>query len=313
VLFLLLLGTSGVAVTLSTGALPGDALYPVKLAGQRVRFALTLNPVARGLLVHRYDAQRRQDVQAVLKGGRRATVEFQGTLNRMEESLWIVSGLPVVVSETTTIVGTPYLGAAVHVRGQLPGDGQLIAIWVSVDSDVGTLPTLTPEATHTPPPASTPTRPEALSPTRTVEPTPPAEGTGVPPSGDTQAQNETPGIITPEPTATPDMGEATAPTGTPELLETEDDEATPGPTEEPDPDGAPEPGGTPDEDDEPEPPETTGPDEGPEHTETPDEEEEPHEEETPGDEHEPEDGGTPPGEDEPEHGETPEPDATPDD
>jgi hypothetical protein len=303
-LFVLLVGIGGVTVASSAGSLPGDALYPVKLASQRLQLALTLNPVAHGMLADQYDAQRRLEVQAVLKGGRRATVEFQGTLQRMEESRWIVSGLPVALEETTAIFGIPYLGAAVRVGGELPGDGQLVALWVRVESEMAVMPTPTPEATHTLPPASTPTRDETPAPTRTLEPTLPVEETGAPPSGDAQVQTETSRATAPEPTSTPEVVETPASTGTPELPETQDDEDMPGSTEAPEPADAPEPDGTPDQDDTPNPAETTGPGETPEHTETPEDDEEPEEEE---------EEATPVDEDEPEDGETPAPGTTPDD
>jgi hypothetical protein len=307
VLFVLLVGIGGVTIASSAGSLPGDALYPVKLASQRLQLALTLNPVAHGLLADQYDAQRRLDVQAVLKGGKRATIEFQGTLQSMEESLWIVSGLPVALRETTSIVGIPYLGAAVRVGGKLPGDGQLVALWVRVESETGSLPTPTPEATHTLPPTSTPTRTETHAPTRTPEPTQTQVELGAPTSGDTSEQTATPDTSSPDPSGTPEPVETPEPTGTPELPATPEDEAMPDPTESLEPVDALKPAAI------PEPSATTDPDEDPEPRETPEEDEEPQEEQTPVDEDEPENGETLADGDEPEDGETPAPGATPDD
>jgi hypothetical protein len=319
VLIALLLATSGVTVASSIGSLPGDSLYPVKLASQKLQLALTVNPVAHRLLAERYDAQRRQDVHAVLKSGRRATVEFHGTLQSMAESLWIVSGLPVALRETTSIVGIPYLGAAVRVGGELPGDGQLVALWMRIESEMAPMPTPTPEATHTSPPTSTPTRAKTPAPTRTLQPTLPVEGTEAPASGDTRVQTETPSTTAPEPASTPEMEETPASTGTLELPETEGNDDMPGPTEAPEPAATPEPDGTPGQDNPPDPPETTGPGETPEHGETPEMDERPEVAGTPVDddepeEHEePEEEETPVDDDGPEEGETPEPGSTPDD
>jgi hypothetical protein len=308
VLFALLVVTSGFTVAASAGSLPGDALYPVKLASQRLQLALTLNPVGHGLLIDRYDAQRRLDVQAVLKGGRRATVEFQGTLQRMEEGIWIVGDLPVTLRETTTIFGAPYLGAAVRVGGELPGDGRLVAHWVRIESEMRSLPTTTPEATHAPPPAATPTRTETPAPTSTSVPTQTQEDTEIQAPDDTPELTGTPETSTPEPEDTPSS------TTRPELPELQDDDGhTPEPSDSADPGETREPGEAPEEDE--------GPEEGkaPGDNGEPGEDEEPQEEETPvdggepGEDEEPEEEESPEDDDGPEDGGTPEPDSTPDD
>jgi hypothetical protein len=307
VLLVLLVGIGGVTVASSAGSLPGDALYPVKLASQRLQLALTLNPVEHGLLAGQYDAQRRLDVQAVLKGGRRATVEFQGTLQRMEESHWIVSSLPVALKETTSIDGIPYLGAAVRVGGELPGDGRLVALWVKVESEMAPIPTPTPEATHTSPPTSKPAQTETPAPRSTVEPTQTLEGTGISDYGGTQVWTETPETGTPEPTTTPEPLESPTSTGMPEQSEPQDDGEMPDPTETPELADEPEPA------DSPEPSETTGPSETPEDGEPPEEDEGPEETGTPEEDDEPEEDETPEDDDGPDEEETPEPGTTPDD
>lgn len=312
-LLVLLIGISGMTVAASAGSLPGDSLYSVKLAGQRLQLALTHNPVKHRLLADRFDTQRRLDVQAVLKGGRRATVEFQGVLQRMEESLWFVGGLPVRLQEGTTIVGLPYLGAMVQVRATVPGDGQLIALWVRIEPETTPWLTRTPEPTHTSPPATTPTQVETPTPANTAEPAQTPGESEAPASSDPQVRTETPTTSTPEPTETLQLRDTPEPTGTPEPFETPDDDDTPDPTEPPEPTDTLEPVGTPGREATPEPTETTGPGETPEHRETPEGEDEPEEGETPEGDDEPQGEETPVDDDEPEDGETPEDDGAPED
>jgi hypothetical protein len=308
VLFALLAVTSGVTVASSAGSLPGDALYPVKLASQRLQLALTLNPVAHGLLVDRYDAQRRLDVQAVLKGGRRATFDFRGTLQRMEEGIWVIGDLPVTLRETTAIVGVPYLGAVVRVGGELPGDGRLVAHWVRIESEMRNLPTATPEATYAPPPDATPTRTETPAPTSTAVPAQTLE------DAEMQAPDDTLELTGPPQTSTPEPEDTPSSTTTPERPKLQDDDGhTPEPSDNAGPGEARQPGEAPEEDEGPEEGRAPGDNGEPGEDEEPQEEETPVEGGEPGEDEEPEEEETPEDDDGPEDGGTPEPDSTPDD
>ncbi len=315
VLLVLVVGTGAVTVASSAFSLPGDALYPVKLASQRLQLALTFDPVTHALLADRYDAQRRQDVQAVLKRGGQATIEFQGTLERMEESLWTVGGLQVALRESTVIVGNPYVGAEVRVGGELPGDGQLVAHWVTIDSETEPLPTTTPEATHTAPPTLTPTRAVTPVPTSTSAPTQTPGEAPTPVPGGIQVQTKEPE------TSTPELEESPTPSGRPDGPDLRDDDDTPEPSERTHPGETPERRETPEEEEKP-----AGNGEPGEEEEKPagngepgEEDEEPDEGETPVDhgqppgDGEPEEEETPVNESGPEHGGTPEPNSTPDD
>jgi hypothetical protein len=130
----------------SAASLPGDALYPVKLAVRQAGVALTFDATARKQLEDQFSAQQRQDVQAALQAGRRAAVQFQGILQQIDENTWIVSGLTVTLqSGTTTVVGDPSVGAWVIVRGYLPGDGTLVATHLEVTSSRRSVLPPTPE------------------------------------------------------------------------------------------------------------------------------------------------------------------------
>jgi hypothetical protein len=169
-LMVALLAAGGLVISASTDSLPGEVLYPLKSVSQRVQLALTFNPAKHRLLADQFDTQRRLDIQAVLVAGRQLAVEFQGVVQRMEPELWQVGGLPVSIDGETTIAGEPYLGALVHVRARLPGDGRLIAFSVSVE------PTTTPRPT----PSLSPTEPARPTATRTPTSTPVVRQTPTP-------------------------------------------------------------------------------------------------------------------------------------
>lgn len=161
-------------------SLPGDVLYPVKLAAHQVQVALTLDENAREQLVERFNAAHRQDVRAAMQTGRHATVELQGTLEQISEHAWIVSGLPVSLHAETVIMGQPHLGARVVLDGYLPGDGTFVATRLATDGGPEPLPTAilyptarpseTPRPTATPDPAQPPRPTREPDPTQTPEP-----------------------------------------------------------------------------------------------------------------------------------------------
>jgi hypothetical protein len=298
-LTILFLASGWMTVAASADSLPGDVLYPVKLASQRAQLALTLDPAKHRMMADHLETQRRLDVQAVLKGRRQVAVEFRGVLQQIEENLWVVSDLPVGLQETT-IVGQPSLGTVVHVRAVLPGNGELVAKWLKVVSTPTPDPTETGQPTTTPAPSRTPRPVETQKPTRALESTVTMRTTGIPTRSDTPDPSETPeqsGMPDPDKTRehrTPD------PTETPEADETRESDGTPDPTETPEPDETHEREGTPG------PTKTPEPDETREHEETPDPTETPE----PDDAHEHE--GTPDPTETPEPDDKAEEDHTPD-
>ncbi len=137
VLTLLILAVIGTAsVTAAASSLPGDALYPVKLAVERAHLSLTFDAARRQALQAEFDAQQRQDVQTVLHAGRKATVEFKGELIDMVGGVWQVDGLATTLEAGTAIHGQPHPGAAIRVRAYLPGDGSVVATELEVESEL---------------------------------------------------------------------------------------------------------------------------------------------------------------------------------
>ena len=277
----LLVAASGWTLAASASSLPGDALYPLKVAGQRAHLALTFDADSQRLLADRLDAQRRSDIEEVLGTGRQVSVEFRGILERMEGAIWIVGGLPVTVDEATIFVGRPHPGVLLRVRGELPGDGALLAVQVEVVSDATPLPTPSSQPTGTPLPTATPTATGTPQPTGTVEATEGVETDEATGSGE---GHETPLpalTASPQPEDSEDADGATEtpavqePGHTPEVQETPDSIANPQPEE------SPEPQDTPAAIEEPEPEETPEAEDTPESIEDPDSDEQPEPEDTP--------------------------------
>jgi len=263
-LFILSIAGGGLTVAASAHSLPGDALYSVKMVAQQTRLFLTRDSETHRQLEEQFSVQQRRDVQSVLKAGRRVDVEFRGTLQRMDETLWVVDGLPVILQDTTTILGRPYLGTTIRVRGIVSGEGSLLATWLKVESEEATLtpetptpaatstPTATPTPTPTSIPTSTPTPTDTPTPTSTIAPTDTPEPEETPGPTATLVPTETPEpddepeptkrppTMTPAPTNTPLPTTTLAPTETPEPEETPVPTETLVPTKTPEPDEDPE-------------------------------------------------------------------------
>jgi hypothetical protein len=274
-LLLVILG-GGLAVA-SADSLPGDLLYPVKLATEQVRLFLTVDAQAKEELLTEFDEERRAEATTVLETGREVRVAFEGTLQSFSDSLWIVGGLQVTLDAHTVVEGDPWVGATVAVEGLAPGDGSLLASQLTVKGSGGmqeptatVSPTMAPQFTMTPLPRETdtawPTRthePEMTCtscPTRTHEPTP--SGTLRPSHTPCPTETREPD---PTPTLHPTNTEEPMPTHPPQPTATDEPEPThmvhPTNTKEPMPTAPPQPTAT----DEPEPTHMAHPTKTPRH------------------------------------------------
>ena len=141
-------------------ALPGDVLYPVKTTVEDLRLTLmrgaaqrdSVHPAAR-------DALRRVEARTVADTGREVRrLALQGELEAIRDDRWIVSGLEVLITPDTQIIGTPALGASVNGTMTAPGDYTLVGVYLEVEPPVGSAgapPTRTATPTPTPSPTAT--------------------------------------------------------------------------------------------------------------------------------------------------------------
>jgi hypothetical protein len=221
---LLLVVVAGEVAVASASSLPGDSLYPVKLATEQVRLLLTFDTQARDHLRAEFAQERRAEVMAVLEASRRVPVKFEGTLEGFEDAAWIIGGLEVTLDANTLIEGNPVVGATVAIEGLALGDGSLSAVRLTVKGagqipgpTIAPSPTVTPQPTVAPRLTKEPTRPSkptviprpTITPTMTPSPrethTPYPTGRHEPEPTDTPVPTATPVPLTgtPMPTVTP--------------------------------------------------------------------------------------------------------------
>lgn len=164
VLFLSMLAAGAVAI--SADALPGDTLYPVKRLGEDARLWFAWNTNTRTRLESEFSRERIQEVQAVLTSRRQTVVEFEGRLESMDGTTWLVAGVRVTVAAGTAIDGRLQLRNEVSVRARALGDGTLEAIRIQLRQGP---PAVDPTPTAAGVPSGTPMG--TRNPTATLEPT----------------------------------------------------------------------------------------------------------------------------------------------
>ena len=128
----LFISSTGLVSAAST-TLPGDNLYPVKRTWEDVLVLFTFNLQAREALEVEHENERLHELQELFTEGRSAEVDFSGQVTRQEGDLWLVSGIPVVISHQTGYSAQPVrVGDAVHVIGVTQSDGAVLAQWVDL-------------------------------------------------------------------------------------------------------------------------------------------------------------------------------------
>jgi LysM repeat protein len=177
---LVLIGTlvAGITSILAESSLPGDPLYSMKRLTENIRLTLVSD---RDTLETQFDKRRIHEIEQLISQQREARVMFEGEIEAINDTGWLVAGLSVHVPPET-IVQTPLeVGSRIEVSATTTHDGQIIAISIYRidDVDAPILPAITP--TNVPsqiPPtpsvtasASNPPTPTAiLTPTATLTP-----------------------------------------------------------------------------------------------------------------------------------------------
>lgn len=215
-LLVTLFGVGGTALTLASDALPGDALYAIKLAGERARVAVTLDETQRAELLQTFEQRRREEVVEVVDQGRQIEVQFPGTIETMVDGVWTIVGLPmaILVPGDAEVIGTPAVGHNVLVIGYSDGQGRFIVRRVFVSGPAGGAPA----ATATRPPTPTQAPVAAPMPADTATPTSLPTDTPSPTFTPTLTATSTisaTATLTPTLTATPTASPSGTPTITP--------------------------------------------------------------------------------------------------
>ena len=101
---LLILFSSGLVIT-SAKSLPGDSLYPVKRVVEDISVRLVPNREVRSEYEINYSQQRVVEVKRLIELKRIQQISFEGILESMSSTSWIVSDIPISITSDTTIVG----------------------------------------------------------------------------------------------------------------------------------------------------------------------------------------------------------------
>ena len=135
VLAILIVLATGAATTaaVSARALPGETLYPVKIAAERTRLLLAGAPLKRLELEQSFDQERIEEVETLSQRFRNAqssdlqAVTFAGGLTQMQPGEWLVGGVRVLISPEVSISSQVKPGDYIEVHGILQPDGSVLA------------------------------------------------------------------------------------------------------------------------------------------------------------------------------------------
>lgn len=129
-------------------ALPGQPLYPVKRMVEDMRLSLA-SPVGKEKLQEQFQAERREEIHALLATGQKGTVPCAGTIEALSEESWTLDGLAVAIETRTVISGEPALGATAQGLCRV-ANGRVVAETLQVEDSPEILPEPTPTATEMP-------------------------------------------------------------------------------------------------------------------------------------------------------------------
>jgi hypothetical protein len=117
-----------VGLILSTQALPGDQLYPLKRYSEQVRRLLAASPSQRLELEQNITIVRKAEIEALAADSRSAEIDFSGGFQQVtEDGDWLVGDITVLVPPDTQTVGQITTGTIVTIFGTLENDGRIVA------------------------------------------------------------------------------------------------------------------------------------------------------------------------------------------
>ena len=119
---ILILSSRGLYVA-SAQALPGDRLYSVKRAVEQIRLQFTSGGSKKSLIEASYSLKRIDEIELLLGLGRTQKVSFEGILEEMGERRWTISGIPVVITPETVLIGDFQIRDIVKVEGETRPEG----------------------------------------------------------------------------------------------------------------------------------------------------------------------------------------------
>ncbi len=127
VVLFLIFGMGSLLAT-SAQALPGDQVYPLKIAMEGLRMRLAGDSVDRTLIISSNNQRRITEVQNLLDMGREVAVVFTGEIEDITSQYFIIDDILVKVSDSTVFFGDVDVGTVVQVKGVTNPSG-----WIQAD------------------------------------------------------------------------------------------------------------------------------------------------------------------------------------
>jgi hypothetical protein len=120
----------GLALTgLSVKALPGEALYPVKIGAERLTLSLPATASDRLIREETYDTRRFAEVQSLRDQQREQEVFFVGDLTLEDDGIWRIGKIPLNVPVEMEKDLAELVGQYIFVHADLMPDGRLVLEW----------------------------------------------------------------------------------------------------------------------------------------------------------------------------------------
>jgi hypothetical protein len=101
----LILSSTGL-VSASSNSLPGDQLYSVKRTWENVQLAFVFNEQGREVLQSEFEQERLNEIDELLIQNRSQSVTFSGLVLKRQDGTWLVSGVPVQVTDKTRLISS---------------------------------------------------------------------------------------------------------------------------------------------------------------------------------------------------------------
>jgi len=132
-------------VSASSGALPGDQLYPVKRSWEGLRMFFVFSPEEREGMRSAFEQERLDEISELLTERRNEPIAFAGLVTEQNIVNWKVSGITVVITPNSQLPPEAVpIGAPVMVIGHTNAQGFVEADTVDVLGPGVSLPPLEP-------------------------------------------------------------------------------------------------------------------------------------------------------------------------
>lgn len=130
-----LMGVGSGVISAASDSLPGDPLYGLKRANERMQLVLLQDQERRARLEEDLSSHRADEVSAVLERAREVEVDFEGPILELQPTRWVVGRFVLQVTPQTVIQGQPVMGSHVEVHAHALSDQTLTAQIIEVEHE----------------------------------------------------------------------------------------------------------------------------------------------------------------------------------